>query len=97
MNDVTDYGLLYSRDPDSTNFPLTELERACRCFRRRPELRGFEPAVLHLHPAHLPLATEAPLGLTVKANARLGQGYLWLQGRAKANCLEDEAQDGLPD
>ena len=90
-------GLLYSREPDSTDFPLTEITRACRCFRRRPELAGLEPALVHLHPSHLPLAGEEQLGLTIKADIRLGRHYVWLLGRPKANDLTAEDPDGLSD
>ena len=90
-------GLLYSRDPDSTDFPLTEIKRACRCFRRRRELVGLEPALVHLHPSHLPLVNEEQLELTVKADIKLGRHYIWLLGRPKVNDHTFEAQDGLPD
>lgn len=93
---ILPYGLLYSRDADSTDFPLTEIKRACCCFRRRRELVGLEPALVHLHPSHLPLVNEEQLGLTVKADIRLGRQYIWLLGRPKANDLTAEAQDGLP-
>lgn len=80
-NAIVPYGLLYSRDADSTDFPLTEIKRACRCFSRRRELVGLEPALVHLHPSHLPLVNEEQLGLTVKADIRLGRQYIWLRGR----------------
>ena len=96
-NAIVPYGLLYSRDPDSTDFPLTEIKRACRCFRRRPELAGLEPALVHLHPSHLPLAGAEQLGLTVKADIRLGRYYVWLLGQPKANDQTAEDPDGLSD
>lgn len=95
-NKIAPYGLLYSRDPDSTDFPLTEIKRACRCFRRRRELVGLEPALVHLHPSHLPL-NEDQLELTVKADIRIGRHYIWLLGRPKENGLKAEVQDGLPE
>ncbi len=94
---LTSLGLLYSRDPDSTDFPLTEIKRACRCFRRRRELVGLEPALVHLHPSHLPLVNEEQLELTVKADIKLGRHYIWLLGRPKLNAQTADAQDGLPD
>lgn len=96
-NAITPYGLLYSRDPDSTDFPLTEIKRACRCFRRRRELVGLEPAIVHLHPSHLPLVNEEQLELTVKGDIKLGRHYIWLWGRPIANDLSIEEQDGLSD
>ena len=84
-NAIAPYGLLYSRDPDSTDFPLTEIKRACRCFRRRRELVGLEPALVHLHPSHLPLVNGEQLELTIKADTRIGRHYIWLRGRPKIN------------
>ena len=94
---LTSYGLLYSRDSDSTDFPLTEIKRACRCFRRRREMAGLEPALIHLHPSHLPLVNADQLKLTVKADFRISRHMIWLRGRPKSNDPTIEEQDGLSD
>lgn len=98
-NAIAPYGLLYSRDPDSTDFPLTEIKRACRCFRQRRELVGLEPAVIHIHPDHLPLIDTAPLELIVNPDPKVGRYYIWLRGRLAADSQPEPdigRSNGLP-
>jgi hypothetical protein len=77
-------GLLYQRDPDSTNFPLTEIKRAIKCFRRRKDCAGLEPAVVYLNPGQAELVKLdqlGELGLTVELSERIAVNYIWLTGR----------------
>ena len=77
-------GLLYQRDRDSTNFPLTEIKRAIKCFRRRKDCAGVEPAVVYLNPSQaelVKLEQVSELGLTVELSERIAVNYIWLTGR----------------
>ncbi len=101
---MSEWGLLYQKDADtqlngegSTGaklpFPLTEAKRAITCFRRREEFKGFEPAVLFIHPEHAALveaqsAALAELGLTWELNPKVARRHLWLTGRPE-NDQED--------
>ena len=80
-------GLLYQKDWDSTDFPLTEIKRALKRFNRRADLAGLTPAVVMLNPAHEALVQSemlVDLGLTLQLNEKIGVGYIWLTGRPAA-------------
>ena len=80
-------GLLYQKDWDSSDFPLTEIKRALKRFGRRPDLAGLTPAVVMLNPAHEALVQPemlVDLGLTLQLNEKIGVGYIWLTGRPAA-------------
>jgi len=95
------FGLLYQKDGDSQDFPLTEIERALACFARRPEFEGLQPAIVHLDPAHAgQVETDviAALGLELEFDARVPRHHLWLRGRLKnGNGPAERAQSGGPD
>ena len=81
----TELGLLYQKDWDSTNFPLTEIKRAIKCFRRRQDCAGLEPAVVYLNPSQaelVKLEQVGELGLTVELSERIAVNYIWLTGRS---------------
>jgi hypothetical protein len=92
----SEVGLLYQKDPDSTNFPLTEIKRALKRFGRRADLAGLAPAVAVLNPAHAALVQPealAELGLELQFNAKIGVGYVWLTGRPEpANTTVEPAR-----
>ena len=88
-----EFGLLYQKDWDSTNFPLTEIKRAINCLRRRQEWAGLEPAVVYLNPRQaglVKLEQVQALGLTVELSDRIGLNYIWLTGQAVV--ISDETQ-----
>ena len=79
----TEIGLLYQKDWDTSDFPLTEIKRALKRFGRRPDLAGLTPAVVMLNPAHEALVQPemlVDLGLTLQLNEKIGVGYIWLTG-----------------
>jgi hypothetical protein len=80
----SELALLYQKDWDSTDFPLTEIRRALKRFGQRVDLAGLAPAVVLLNPAHAALIrpeTLAELGLELQFKANIGLGYVWLTGR----------------
>jgi hypothetical protein len=80
----TEIGLLYQKDWDTSDFPLTEIKRALKRFGRRADLAGLTPAVVMLNPTHEVLVQPemlADLGLTLQLNEKIGVGYIWLTGR----------------
>ena len=82
----SEVGLLYQKDWDTSDFPLTEIKRALKCFGRRADLAGLTPAVVVLNPTHAGLIrpeTLAELGLALHFNEKVGVGYIWLTGRAE--------------
>ena len=83
----SEIGLLYQKDWDTTDFPLTEIKRALKRFCRRADLAGLTPAVVMLNPTHATLIqpeTVAELGLELEFNEKIGVGYVWLTGRSEA-------------
>ena len=77
-------GLLYQKDWDTSDFPLTEIKRALKRFGRRADLAGLTPAVVMLNPTHATLIQPealAELGLELELNEKIGIGYIWLTGR----------------
>ena len=81
---AAELGLLYQKDWDSTDFPLTEIKRAIKCFRRRKDCAGLEPAVVYLNPSQAELVKLdqlGELGLTVELSERIAVNYIWLTGR----------------
>jgi hypothetical protein len=92
--------LLYQKDPDSKDFPLTEIKRALRRFGLRKEFTGMEPAMVLINPAHANLIQMSDLeefGLTLEFADKVSRHYIWLTGRLKANGVEpgdENTEDG---
>lgn len=79
-------GLLYQKDSDSADFPLTEIKRALKAFARRRDLAGLEPALVYLHPGQesgLDRQQVAALGLAVEVAKEVPLNCICLAGRTK--------------
>jgi hypothetical protein len=95
-NNGPESGLLYQKDSDSTDFPLTEIKRALQRFGRRADLASLTPAVVVLNPASatlIPPERLAGLGLELQFNEKLGRGYVWLIGRSELPDQDDNDQE----
>ncbi|MBE7550024.1 MAG: hypothetical protein HS126_02960 [Anaerolineales bacterium] len=79
-------GLLYQKDSDSSDFPMTEIKRALKAFVRRRDLAGLEPALVYIHPGQesgLDRQQLAALGLVVEVAKEVPRNYICLAGRMK--------------
>jgi hypothetical protein len=95
-------GLLWSKDQGS-QFPFTEIRRACARFSDRAEFRGQKPARIHIHPDHAGLLEnppeyfKPPEGISVVLDDKVALFYIVVKGEPGADVAEEEAFDDYED
>ncbi len=95
-------GLLWSKDQGS-QFPFTEIRRACARFSGRLEFRGWQPTRVYLHPDHADLLEnppsdyEPPEGVSVVLDDKVALFYIIVKGEPGTDVIEEEVFDDYGD